>query len=305
MVNNIFAAPGGGFAYVVSTPAAIDTSDYNDFFVTDTILAYWNGNVSNLAALQAASGKDANSITVNPQFISNTDLHARAAEIDSAGTPLAEVVDDIDDEVRDATFPDIGADEFIFGFNYAPEITSQPDTLAKVDSLYEYQVTATDRNGDTLVFRLNSAPGFLSIDTTTGLISGTPATGDVGDHTITVEVDDQNGGTDTQTYTLHVIPTVGIDPSFNQIPKEFVIYQNYPNPFNPVTHIRYGVPRAAHVKIEVYNSLGQKLTELVNEYKPAGYHLANFEASSFASGIYFYRIVAGDYHVVKKMMLLK
>jgi len=77
---------------------------------------------------------------------------------------LAEVTDDIDGELRDATTPDIGADEFIFGFNYSPEITSVPDTSAWTDSLYTYQVIATDRNGDTLIYRLSTAPSFLIRD---------------------------------------------------------------------------------------------------------------------------------------------
>lgn len=97
-----------------------------------------------------------------------------------------------------------------------------------------------------------------------------------------------------------------------ELPREFTV-ENYPNPFNPVTHIRYGLPRDVHVKIEVYNVLGQRVTTLVNEMKKAGYHTVDFVASQFASGLYFYRITAGDpsagsglsFHTVKKMMLMK
>jgi hypothetical protein len=225
--------------------------------------------------------------------------------VDSAGTPLPEVVDDIDKETRDATNPDIGADEFIFGFNYVPVITSEPDTTAEVDSLYQYQVIATDNNGDTLIYRLVQAPTFLTIDPDSGLIQGTPSQGDVGDHLVSIEVDDQNGGIATQTYTLHVEGLTGIDPLANQIPDKFVVYQNYPNPFNPVTKIRFGIPTASHVKIEIYNALGQKVTELINRYKPAGYHVASFDASKYASGIYIFRVVAGNYQEIRKMMLIK
>ncbi len=305
LVNNILAAPNGGYAYYVNQPAAIETSDYNDFYTTGSNLAYWSGDQVDLAALQSASGKDANSISADPFYISNTNLHARAAEIDSAGTPLADITTDIDGELRDNLFPDIGADEFIFGFNYAPVITSQPDTTAKVDSLYEYQVVATDNNGDTLIYRLTQTPAFLEIDSASGLIQGTPSQSDVGDHIVSIEVDDQHGGIASQTYTLHVEQANGIDPFGNQIPDKFVIYQNYPNPFNPATKIRFGIPTASHVKIEIYNALGQKVTELVNEYKAAGYYLVNFNASKYASGIYIYRMVAGNYQEIKKMMLIK
>ena len=87
----------------------------NDLFSNGTNLANWNGDLTDLAALQAASGKDANSLSADPMYYSNTNLHAQAAEVDSAAIPLGDVTDDIDSDPRDATFPDIGADEFVFG----------------------------------------------------------------------------------------------------------------------------------------------------------------------------------------------
>jgi hypothetical protein len=113
--NNIFANQSLGYAYYINTPGAVGTSDYNDLYNTGTNLAYWGGDRTDLAALQAASGKDTNSLSANPVYYSNTNLHAQAAEVDSAATPLAEVTDDIDGDPRDDTFPDIGADEFVFG----------------------------------------------------------------------------------------------------------------------------------------------------------------------------------------------
>ena len=96
--------------------------------------------------------------------------------------------------VRDENFPDIGADEFIYGLNYPPVIISEPDTLAFVDSLYQYQVIATDNNGDTLYYELTISPSWLFIDHTTGMIAGTPNANNVGDTTVTVSVDDGHGG---------------------------------------------------------------------------------------------------------------
>jgi hypothetical protein len=95
------------------------------------------------------------------------------------------------------------------------------------------------------------------------------------------------------------------DNPLSAIPAEFELLQNYPNPFNPVTHIRYAIPQAAQVKLEVYNSLGQKVAELMNDYQPAGNHVAEFQAGSLPSGIYFYRITAGSYQKMMKMMLMK
>jgi len=83
------------------------------------------------------------------------------------------------------------------------------------------------------------------------------------------------------------------------------LYQNYPNPFNPVTHIRYGLPKASEVKIELFNILGQRVVKLLDEKKPAGYHIIDFNANQFATGVYIYRIEADSFVKSKKMLLIK
>ncbi len=88
-------------------------------------------------------------------------------------------------------------------------------------------------------------------------------------------------------------------------PKSFELSQNYPNPFNPNTSIRYNIPKDSKVKIEVYDALGRTVASLVNEYKSAGSYSVNFDASSLASGVYLYKISAGDFTATKKMNLLK
>ena len=112
VVNNIFRNSGGGFAYYIGTPAGINTSDYNSFSTTGNVLAYWNANCSTLVALRTANSKDIYSNDMNPGFESVSDLHIGNAGFDNLGTPLIEVIDDIDGELRHATTPDIGADEF-------------------------------------------------------------------------------------------------------------------------------------------------------------------------------------------------
>jgi len=88
-------------------------------------------------------------------------------------------------------------------------------------------------------------------------------------------------------------------------PKEFKLEQNYPNPFNPMTTIQYQLPQDAKVTLKVYDILGSEVATLVNEQKEAGYYEVEFSASSFASGIYVYRLQAGNYISTKKMMLLR
>jgi len=89
------------------------------------------------------------------------------------------------------------------------------------------------------------------------------------------------------------------------LPLAYVLEQNYPNPFNPRTTIRYGIPVYSRVTIMVYNILGQQVAELVNGEVEAGFHEVQFEASNFSSGVYFYRIRAGEYVQTKKLLLLK
>lgn len=91
----------------------------------------------------------------------------------------------------------------------------------------------------------------------------------------------------------------------NAKPVEFALQQNYPNPFNPTTEIKYSLPQDAQVKLSVYNVLGQEVLNLVNGMQEAGYHSVQFNASNFPSGVYFYRIEAGQFNALKKMMLVK
>jgi PKD repeat protein len=89
------------------------------------------------------------------------------------------------------------------------------------------------------------------------------------------------------------------------IPKEFRLSQNYPNPFNPVTTIEYAIPKDVHVKLNVYDILGRMVTSLVDKKLTAGNYSVLFDSHSLSSGTYFYRIVAGDFNEMKKLVILK
>lgn len=89
------------------------------------------------------------------------------------------------------------------------------------------------------------------------------------------------------------------------IPSEFSLYQNYPNPFNPETNIKFALPREANVRLKIFNVLGQEVAMPVNKLMQAGYHTVNFDASGLTSGVYIYRIEAGSFVQVRKMVLMK
>lgn len=88
-------------------------------------------------------------------------------------------------------------------------------------------------------------------------------------------------------------------------PSQFTLYQNYPNPFNPSTEISYQVPGVSNVTLKVYDILGREVATLVNEVKHAGVYTTRWNAISFASGIYFYRLQVGVFSKTKKLILLK
>ena len=86
----------------------------------------------------------------------------------------------------------------------------------------------------------------------------------------------------------------GIQQSGSIFPTGFFLMQNYPNPFNPVTNLEFGISDLGFVTLKVYDALGKVVKTLVNEYKPAGNYSLEFDGSDLPSGIYFYKLEAGD-----------
>lgn len=101
------------------------------------------------------------------------------------------------------------------------------------------------------------------------------------------------------------VAPVSVSLTDASIPTVYALDQNFPNPFNPTTSINYSIPFSGLVSLKVFNVLGQEVATLVNAQQAAGYYSASFNASSLSSGVYFYKIEAGNYTSVKKMMLLK
>ena len=104
-------------------------------------------------------------------------------------------------------------------------------------------------------------------------------------------------------FTIDIVTSV--EELQEDIPTEFNLSQNYPNPFNPVTLIKYQIPNTSHVSIKLYDLTGQEVALLVNEVKEVGTYEIKFDASNLASGVYLYRMVAGDFTSARKFNLLK
>ncbi|MFA4818773.1 MAG: T9SS type A sorting domain-containing protein [Patescibacteria group bacterium] len=176
------------------------------------------------------------------------------------------------------------------------------DSIAYVDSQYTQALKAVDVDGDQLTFRLLGAPQFLSV--ADSYVKGIPRSTDIGKYVIKVEVSDGKGGKDTLSYNLKVDFATGVEDELS-IPTKFSLSQNYPNPFNPSTTISYSVPTSCQVRLTVLDILGREIVTLVNEYKVVGTYEVNFSANNLPSGIYIYRLIAGQFSQTKKMTLIK
>jgi hypothetical protein len=111
-------------------------------------------------------------------------------------------------------------------------------------------------------------------------------------------------------WVVQMTPVEWEDVNQAELPREFDLRQNYPNPFNPTTVIQYALPKTSEVKIQIYNILGQKVRNLVDEPQKPGYKMIHWDGKDdsgkeVSSGVYFYRIEAGNFVKCKKMILLK
>jgi len=173
--------------------------------------------------------------------------------------------------------------------------TAATDT-AKVQLIYGIHVKGQSSNDlDTLI---------TTVDTTVSLLASRLRPN--GTYIVSGWVTDKTDTTlSADSLKFHTGQLTDIGAISNIIPKNFELYQNYPNPFNPSTIIRYDIPKASHVIITLYDVLGQKVADLVNQMRNPGQFSVTFNGSRFASGIYFCRIEAGAFVQVKKMVLLK
>ena len=114
-------------------------------------------------------------------------------------------------------------------------------------------------------------------------------------------------GTTIFPVSLRVTPLVGVQESSKLLPKTFALRQNFPNPFNPETNIEFDLPRSTFVSLKVFNIIGQEVATIVNGQLPAGTHGYRVGGEKFGltSGVYFYRLAAGDFVQTRKMILLR
>jgi hypothetical protein len=283
--------------------------DYNAYYSQPGEGAYhagWGTLIYNvLSGYKAATApQEQNSVFKNVHFVSPIDLHladSSWADWDLAAIPISGITDDIDGNPRNNLFPYKGADEAEMPIpveltSFTANVTSGSVTLNWTTS------TETNNSGFT-VERRNESENYIQL----GFVKGNGSTTEISSYTFTdnsisagkyiyrLKQSDYDG---SYTYSKEIEVDV-------TIPSVFSLEQNYPNPFNPATVIKFAIPEDQFVSLTVYNSLGEKVGMLVSETMKAGRYEVSFNASRLSSGVYFYRIEAGNFVSVKKMMIMK
>ncbi len=191
------------------------------------------------------------------------------------------------------------------------DTTLAPDSTAT----YERVITNTGRCVN-LTFDAASDTNWLTVDPPSDTI---PPNGGVDTLTITcigpdssgvhvghITIDSNDPNNPTVVIDVTVTVVVGVeDEEGSKLPTSFALRRCYPNPFNTSTTIGYDLPRASRVTLEVYNLVGQKVATLVNDYEQAGYKSINWNAAEVTTGIYYYKLTAGEFVSVRKLTLLK
>lgn len=145
LLNNAFVCSGGGYAAYFNTTTGIDSLDYNNYFTNGNPLIKWESTVCNeLADFQMLSHHGAHSLSVSPQFVSESDLHLMGHNMVEAGIPHPRIEKDCDGEVRDAATPDIGADEYNASVNYAPYVLSAMNDIVLQEDADTFFVARLD-----------------------------------------------------------------------------------------------------------------------------------------------------------------
>lgn len=224
--NNIFAASNGGYAFYNSVSSAISSSNYNDFYAPgSSYYAHWGSSATSLSALQSNSGMDANSVDADPVFTSNVDLHAAGNGVDGYGTPAGSITVDIDGDTRDASTPDIGADEITTCTSPTVDTDPSGSTICE-NTNTTFSVVASGTN-PSYQWQVNTGSGFVNV-TNTGVYSGattdeltiTGATAGMDSYVYKCVVSGDctpNDTSATATLTVNGVPTVTADPSPSSI----------------------------------------------------------------------------------------
>ncbi|MBK9402920.1 MAG: T9SS type A sorting domain-containing protein [Ignavibacteria bacterium] len=304
--NNIIINPSGGPA--VNCSYVNSNSDYNLFYNggNNNLIKYLGISYTNVQDFSNATGLDQHSSDQPVNFVSPTDLHLAPTSFGDPnliGIPDTNIVDDIDGQTRNLTSPYKGADE-IFDNPLPVELSVFSSTI-NINNVNLFWTTTSEINNLGFVIeRSIDNLEWLNVDFIEG--HGTTSA------TINYQYSDKGLNPGKYNYRLKQLDYNGNFEYYNLSeeiligsPDKFSLSQNFPNPFNPNTIINYQLATNSNVTIKVYDISGKEVLTLLNQFKVAGSYSINFNGSSFASGVYYYKIIAGNFISTKKMLLPK
>jgi hypothetical protein len=204
-----------------------------------------------------------------------------------------------------------------------PQFVATRDTMLAYKSVhFEHQLSISDPDSAsyppgtrTLRFDKLWGPPWISLDSTSGVLSGTPDANDIGVSELILRVGDNFGQSCVDTFYVKVSVLVSAEEVWSGIPKEFQLLQNFPNPFNPSTEIRFAVPRESKIQLLIFDMLGRHVRTLIDgSFSPGRYETIwdsrDDKGVKVGSGVYLYRLIADQrsgsvFTMTKKMLLVK
>lgn len=205
--------------------------------------------------------------------------------------------------------------EFEFEVNantdFKPRFWPVSGRSIRIDGTEQLDILRVSELGDNVTFSLQNAPSFVTL-VSDSIVRVDPVS-DQQYRSLYFQAIAEDGAGRKDTFFYHIVnpskpfnPPTGIENEITNItPEDFKLEQNYPNPFNPATTISYALPQAGFVTIKIYDMLGNEVQTLVNENKNSGSHSVTFDAGELTSGIYMYKLQAGNFVDTKKMLLIK
>jgi parallel beta-helix repeat protein len=315
LYNNIFISKESvnkSYCIYKGTSGTLNSNYNNLFHISASGFAgFWKDtSLSSFEDWKSYSSKDQNSISKLINFENSHNLHLDTAFYNDhtlIGTPVTFIKEDFDGDIRNENYPYIGCDEAA-GHPLPVEMSGFYGSVKNCFVELSWN-TATEIN--TLKFILYRKKVSASDKTSAWInIGEVPAYGDSFSPK-TYSFRDKVSISGLYSYRLSSVDVDGTTricgeiKLFIETPGSFALLQNYPNPFNGFTKIEFRIPITARCSLELYGLLGNKIKNLFNEVKEAGTHSYTAELDGIASGVYFYRLTAGKYSSVKKLLILK
>jgi len=313
VLNERTGGAAGGFhtGFYIGAANTVGTLniDYNVYYGADSLSTHacWSDvYFSDISLYKAAANpNEQNSLFKPTNFVSGIDLHligSSLGDIDLAATPIAGITTDIDGQTRDLTLPYKGADE--------ADVSIPVELISFYSNTNQNSVTlnwktATELNNTGFdIQRKSENSSWVKI----GFVPGSGTTTEASSYSFA----DKNLQPGKYNYRIKQIDFNGQFVYYNLAelieigaPLEFNLAQNFPNPFNPSTTIKYSISKASQVKLIVYNTIGEEIYTLVNEFQQSGSYTVRFNSELASSGVYFYKLIAGDFVSTKKMIFIK